>query len=121
YSNPDLYTHAAWLHGFGGAVMTGDGELRLSSAEAVRALAFARRLVSAGAVPSEASATLVATLFNEGKASMVMSGPWFQGDIDVGVPWKVTTLPIISDTGRPAAPFVGAEGVLMSARARDKD
>jgi arabinogalactan oligomer/maltooligosaccharide transport system substrate-binding protein len=121
YANPDLYTHAAWLHGFGGAVMTGDGEPRIASAEAVAALGFARRLVVAGVAPAEASGTLVATLFNEGKAAMVMSGPWFQGDIAPGVPWRVTTLPTVSETGRPAAPFLGAEGVLMSARARDKD
>jgi arabinogalactan oligomer/maltooligosaccharide transport system substrate-binding protein len=121
YVNPDLYSHAAWLHGFGGQVMTGDGEPHIASAEAVAALAFARRLAVAGVAPAEASGTLVATLFNEGKAAMVMSGPWFQGDIAPGVPWRVTTLPMVSETGRPAAPFLGAEGVLMSARARDKD
>src|SRR5215207_3644366 len=68
-----------------------------------------------------ASGTLVATLFNEGVAAMAMSGPWFQGDIAAGVPWRVAPLPVISETGRPAAPFLGAEGVLMSSRARDKD
>jgi arabinogalactan oligomer/maltooligosaccharide transport system substrate-binding protein len=121
YKNPDLYTHAPWLHGFGGAVMTGDGEPRIASAEAAAALAFARRLVERGVAPAEASGPLVATLFNEGKAAMAVSGPWFQGDIAPGVPWRVTTLPVVSETGRPAAPFLGAEGVLMSARARDKD
>jgi arabinogalactan oligomer/maltooligosaccharide transport system substrate-binding protein len=121
YVNPDLYSHAPWLHGFSGEVMTGDGEPRIASAEAVTAMAFARRLIDAGVAPAEASGTLVATLFNEGVASMAMSGPWFQGDIAPGVPWRVTTLPTVSETGRPAAPFLGAEGVLMSARARNKD
>jgi maltose-binding protein MalE len=121
YVNPDLYSHAPWLHGFGGAVMTGDGELHIASAEARAALGFARRLVDGGVAPAEASGTLVATLFNEGVAAMAMSGPWFQGDIAPGVPWRVATLPVVSETGRAAAPFLGAEGILMSARARDKD
>src|SRR6185369_6583721 len=38
-----------------------------------------------------------------------------------GVPWKVATLPVVSATGRPAAPFETVEGVLMSAQAHDKD
>jgi maltose-binding protein MalE len=63
---------------------------------------------------------MVATLFNEGKAGMAISGPWFIGDIRPGVPWAVTSLPVVSATGLPAAPFLGAEGVLMSSRARDK-
>ncbi len=32
-----------------------------------------------------------------------MSGPWFQGDIAPGVPWRVTTLPTVSETGRGGA------------------
>ena len=51
---------------------------------------------------------------------MAITGPWFIADIRAGVPWAVTSLPVVSATGRAAAPFLGAEGVLMSARARDK-
>jgi maltose-binding protein MalE len=40
--------------------------------------------------------------------------------INPGIPWEVHTLPIISETGKPAAPFLGAEGILMSAQAHDK-
>jgi len=120
YASGDLYGHAPWLHGFGGEVMSADGELHIASAPAAAALGFARRLVVAGVCPGDTAGALVATLFNEGKAAMAVSGPWFQGDIAAGVPWRVTTLPIVSETGRPAAPFLGAEGVLMSSRARDK-
>jgi maltose-binding protein MalE len=51
---------------------------------------------------------------------MVLSGPWLVAGLPPGVPWKVAPLPVVSATGRPAAPFLGAEAVLMSARARDK-
>jgi len=121
YANVDLYGHAPWLFGFGGAILDEHGELAIATPEAAAAMAFARELVVRGAVPESAEGPLVATLFNEGKAATVISGPWFVSDIADGVPWKVTTLPVVSATGQHARPFLGAEGILMSARARDKD
>jgi maltose-binding protein MalE len=121
YENTKLYGHAPWLHGFGGGVFDARGELALATPEAAAALAFARELGGPnGIVPAESTATLAATLFNEGRAPMALSGPWFIGGIAPGVPWAVAPLPVVSATGRPAAPFLGAEGVMMSARARDK-
>lgn len=119
YPVDDLYAHAAWLHGYGGRVMDGDTPT-IATAEGVAAASFARQLVAREVVPRDADGALTATLFSEGKAAMALSGPWFVADIALGVPYTVTTLPIVSATGQPAAPFLGAEGVLMSARARDK-
>ena len=120
YANADLYGHAAWLFGFGGEVMHA-GRLSLATPEAAAAMQFARELVVTGASPPNTDGAYVATLFNEGKAATAISGPWFQADIAAGVPWKVATLPTISATGRPAAPFLDVEGVLMSSRAKDTD
>jgi arabinogalactan oligomer/maltooligosaccharide transport system permease protein len=121
YETPDLYFHAPWLHGFGGQVMDDEGNLAIATPEAAAAMAFTRSLVTKGVMPAEAQGPLVATMFNEGKAATVMSGPWFVADIAAGVPWEVHTMPIVSPTGRPAAPFLGAEGILMSAQAHDKN
>ncbi len=121
YANADLYGHAPWLHGFGGHVLAADGTVDIATPEAARAMEFARSLVVAGAAPAQAEGPLVATLFNEGKAATVISGPWFVADIADGVPWAVATLPKVSATGEWASPFLGAEAVLMSARAKDKD
>ncbi len=120
YANADFYGHAPWLFGYGGTLLDAAGNLTIATPEGAAAMAFARSLVAKQVAPEHAEGPLVATLFNEGKAATVMSGPWFQADIAQGVPWKVTTLPIVSATGKPAMPFVGAEGILMSARARDK-
>ena len=119
YENEDLYGHAAWLHGFGGHIFDADGTLDIASVEGAAAAQFARD-ISKRLVPGEMTTTLVATLFNEGKAAMAISGPWFVADIGADVPWAITTLPIVSATGRHAAPFLTAEGVIMSVRARDK-
>jgi arabinogalactan oligomer/maltooligosaccharide transport system substrate-binding protein len=122
YANVDLYGHAAWLHGYGGRIMDDAGTLAIATPEAAAAMTFARKLVTSGAVPKDAEGPLIASLFNEGRAATVMSGPWFMADIaKQGVPWAVTTLPIVSDTGRPAEPFASAEGIRMSARAANKD
>jgi maltose-binding protein MalE len=120
YANVDLYGHAAWLHGFGGKVIDDNGKLAIATPEAANAMTFARKLVADGVAPADAQAPMVASLFNAGKAATVLSGPWFIADIVPGVPWQVVTLPIVSPTGKPAAPFLGAESILMSAYARDK-
>ena len=121
YANVDLYGHAPWLFGHGGKIMDEQGQLALATPEAAKAMLFARSLVEQGVTPPQAEGPLVATLFNESKAATVISGPWFIADIAAGVPWKVAALPIITSTGKHATPFLGAEGLLMSARARDKE
>ncbi len=121
YENIDLYSHAAWLHGFGGKILDDNGHFAIATPEAAAAMTFARSLITSGAVPEDAQSSLIASLFNQGKAATVMQGPWFMSDIGAGVPWKVTTLPIVSATGKPATPFASAEGILMSSRATNKD
>ncbi len=122
YDNADLYGHAAWLHGFGARLFDTGGELTIDTPEAIAAARFARELGGEGGiVPPGMTGTLVSTLFNEGKAAMAISGPWLQAELKPGVPWKVASLPTVSATGIPAAPFLGAEGVFLSTRARDMD
>jgi maltose-binding protein MalE len=120
YANVDLYGHAPWLHGYGGKVIDDAGKLAIATPEAANAMAFARKLVADGVAPADAQAPMVASLFNAGKAATAMSGPWFIADIVPGVQWQVVTLPVVSATGKHAAPFLGAESILMSAYARDK-
>ena len=122
YENTNLYPQALWLHGFGGSLFDREGNrISLATPEAVAALSFARKLDRDKVVPGGIDSRMVATLFNEGKAAMAISGPWFQNDINEGVPWAVATLPKVSDTGLAAKPFLGVEGILMSSRAKNKD
>ncbi len=120
YSNRNLYGHAPWLFGFGGTVFDEHGALAIATPEAAAAMGFARDLVKGGVAAERTDGSMVATMFNERKAATVISGPWFVSDIASGVPWKIATLPIVSATGKPAKPFLGTEGILMSARAHDK-
>ena len=116
YANDDLYGHAPWLFGMGGGLLDDNGAPAIVSDAAVKAMELARQLVTSGAVPAEISSSLLGSLFNHGNVGMVISGPWFIADIDASVPWQVTTLPIVSASGLPAAPLLGVEGVMMSSR-----
>ncbi len=114
YDTTDLYNHAAWLHGYGGSVFA-EGELTVASDAASRAIEFVQRLADEGIAPRAVRSEMVATLFSEGEAAMALSGPWFIGDIADGTPWDVAMLPVVAETGERAAPFLGTEGVWMSA------
>jgi arabinogalactan oligomer/maltooligosaccharide transport system substrate-binding protein len=121
YENTRLYFHSPWLHGYGGEVFGADGQLHVATPEAVRALEFARLLGGPdGIVPPEASGILLSTLFDDGKAAMVLAGPWFIGEIRPGLPFGVAPLPIVSETGRPAEPFLSVEAVLLSSQSKNK-
>jgi arabinogalactan oligomer/maltooligosaccharide transport system substrate-binding protein len=121
YDNVKLYFHAPWLFGFGGQIFDDKGKVRINTDQAARAMAFARALGGPGGiVPPEASSTLTTTLFNKGKAAMAISGPWLLGELSPKLRVGVAVLPKVSATGRPAGPFLGAEGVMISAKCRRK-
>jgi maltose-binding protein MalE len=116
YEDTKLYFHAPLLHGFGGRVFDDAGNLTIATPAAEAAARFARELRAI--VPPEVTGTVVGTLFAEGKVAMAISGPWLVGSLKDH--WKVAPLPVVTATGKPLAPFLGAEGVMMSAYARDK-
>jgi len=121
YDNRKLYFHAAWLFGFGGQIFDKAGKLKVDSPAARAALDFAHKLGGKGGiVPPESSPTLTTSLFNEGKAAMAISGPWMLGEISSSLALGVAPLPLVSGRGKPAAPFLGAEGIMMSSRSKRK-
>ncbi len=116
YETADFFYHAAWLHGFGGKIFD-DGIPRLDSPEAIRSVEFVLALDREHLVPGDATHVLIAQLFNEGNAAMTIAGPWFTGEIAPGVDFGVARLPIVSETGKRAAPLLSIESVFLAARA----
>ncbi len=110
YEAASAYANAAWMHGFGGGVFQ-EGAVRLDSPENVAAFGFIQRLVER--VPAEPSGALITQLFNDGRAAMVLNGPWFLGEIH-DVDFGVAPLPIVSATGRPAAPYVTVDALFLA-------
>jgi arabinogalactan oligomer/maltooligosaccharide transport system permease protein len=114
------YFHAAWQHGFGGSVFL-DDQVQLDQPGNVASMAWVLDLQARGLLPEEANGALVTQLFNEGRAAMVVSGPWFLGELDPDLSFEVTPLPVVSATGQPAAPYLTVEAALVSAYADQPD
>ncbi len=122
YENANYYYNACWMQGFGGRVFDNDNNPIVNSPESIKSFQFAQDLyLKDKIIPPEVSNVLVTTLFNEQKAAMVISGPWFRGEIADGVPYEVEILPIISEVDKRAMPFMSSEGVIMSAKSDKKD
>ncbi|MDP2304544.1 MAG: extracellular solute-binding protein [Pseudomonadota bacterium] len=105
------YANAAWMHGFGGGVFDGQGAVRLDSPENAAAFGFVQTLAALG--PAEPSGALLTQLFNEGRVAMIANGPWFLGEVGA-VDYGVAPLPAVSQTGRPAAPYVTVEALFLA-------
>lgn len=115
YEAGDFFLHAAWLHGFGGAIIPpGEALPRLTTAPQEQALRFAQGLIGERLIPEEMSAVMVAQFFNDGRAASIISGPWFLGQINPGVPFAVAPLPRVSATGLPAAPLTTVEAAFLN-------
>jgi len=119
YESGNFFYQAAWLHGFGGRMLDENGRPELNSPAAVRSLELLRKMVPL--LPEESSSTVATQLFNDGRAAITINGPWFTGEIAPGVPFAVAPLPVVSETGRPAAPLVNMEAIMLAARAKEPE
>lgn len=116
YRADSFYFHAPWLYGFGGGIFDGDGSVRLNRTANVRSFEFVADLQRRDLIPEEPTGALIAKLFNEGRAGMVIQGPWFLGSIDDAVDYGVAPLPVVSATGERATPFLTVDAAVVSAR-----
>ena len=117
YEYTKLYFHVPWIHGFGGTVLDGEDQVHIHEPASIRALQFAAALYQTHRVlPDSPSSQSITSLFNQGRAAMVINGPWFRAEIE-GAPYHVAPLPIVSDTDPPtrAQPFLTVEAMMMSA------
>ncbi len=119
YESGDFYLHAPFLFGFGGRLFDDAGRAVFDTPEMARSLAFVKELQDARLIPEEASGALVKSLFADGRAAMVISGPWFAGEIPKTVPYSVFPLPRVSETGLPMRPFLGVEAALVSPKSEN--
>ena len=75
-----------------------------------------------GILPAEPTSALIISLFNEGKAGMVFSGPWLLGEISKDIDYGLAPLPKLDEAGgKPMRPWATVEGVYVSAKSANKD
>lgn len=123
YSYGDFYYHAALMNGFGGGVFGPGTTPTMSSAQNVKSVELLMKWVEKdGILPAEPSSALITSLFNEGKAAMAFSGPWFLGEISKGIDYGLAPLPTLDEAGgKPMRPWMTVEGVYISASSKNKD
>ena len=115
YEAGSMYSHAAFVHAFGGVLIDDSGQARLDSQQQIAALTWVRSLADRHLIPDESSSLVATRLFNDGHALTVMNGPWFIGEIGKNVAWAVAPLP--SHEGKPLRPLLTVEAVFLSAKA----
>jgi arabinogalactan oligomer/maltooligosaccharide transport system substrate-binding protein len=121
YWYSDFYYHAALMNGFGGGVFAGR-KPTVNSPQNAASLDYLLKWINQGFMPAEPSTALITSLFNEGKAAMVFSGPWFLGEVAKGVDYGLAPLPTISEAGnKPMRPWITVEGVYVAAPSSNKD
>ena len=88
--------------------------LGLDSPGGIAGARLIERMLRDGVMPSGIDYSGMTTLFKEGRAAMVMTGPWAIADFKAaGVDYGIARIPAID--GNPARPFVGVQGVMLSA------
>jgi arabinogalactan oligomer/maltooligosaccharide transport system substrate-binding protein len=118
----DFYYVASLINGFGGAVFGPGGKPTMNAPENIAALDLLVRWGKDGFLPGEPSSALITSLFNEGKAAMVLSGPWFLGEVAKEVDYGLAPLPGISEAGgKPMRPWMTVEGAYVAAPSKQKD
>lgn len=123
YSYADFYYHAALMNGFGGGVFGPKRNPTLNSPENVKSIEYLMKWVTADKIlPAEPSTALITSLFNEGKAAIVLSGPWFLGEIAKGIQYGLAPLPTIVEAGnKPMKPWMTVEGVYIAPSSKNQE
>ena len=104
------YYSAGWIHGFGGYIMNGEGDVGLDLPETIAAMEYHKKFVEL--MPGESEYATVNTLFQEGKAHATIGGPWLvSASRAAGMDLGISSMPIIDESGIPISPYMGVQGV----------
>lgn len=115
YTEP--YFFIPFLTGYGGWVMDSLGNPTLDTPSMIAALKFMKALRDEyKIIPKSCDYETADALFKEGKAAMIINGPWSFGDyIKAGINFGLTRIPYITETGRWPAPMVSPLGYSINA------
>jgi arabinogalactan oligomer / maltooligosaccharide transport system substrate-binding protein len=122
YWYTNFYFHSALMNAYGGSVFDKDGKLVIDSPANVKSLNQMMEWYKKDAImPTEPSEALIASMFNEGKAAMVINGPWFVGDIDKKINYGLAPLPMVDGAKKAMRPWLTIEGAYVAASSSKKE
>lgn len=100
--------------------LTKDGKAALNTPENIESLKYLQSLSEN--YPKDLDNQMVSKLFDDKKAAMMISGPWEISKLkDLKINYGLALIPIASSTGKPAAPFVSVQGMMITTACKDKE
>ena len=122
WNTKDAYFNAPWVYGFGGYYVKPDGTVGLTTDGTVGLTTDGTKagfnFISSfrGKIPAAVDYGVADTLFKEGKAAIIINGPWSVADYGkANVKYGLATLPTAN--GKPVSPFVGVKTLMVSTNA----
>lgn len=121
YNMNEPFFFIPFLGGFGGKVFDDQGKITLNTDAMKNALQFAYDLKFTNKVmPKEANYDVASNLFKEGKAAMIINGPWtFKEYKDAGIDLGIARIPQMPG-GTWAAPYTSNKVLVVSANVKDE-
>ncbi len=114
FQTGSLYFLAPFIYGFDGGFCLDKKNACIDSPNNIKAVNFIKDLIlNKKIIPQETTSALISQLFNDNKATMVINGPWFLGEINKNVPFKVALLPKFKN-GKYLKPFLTVEALFIS-------
>ncbi|TMF97092.1 MAG: extracellular solute-binding protein [Chloroflexi bacterium] len=114
WNTKDAYFNAPWVYGFGGYYVKADGTVGLTTDGTKAGFNFISSF--RGKIPAAVDYGVADTLFKEGKAAIIINGPWSVADYGkANVKYGLATLPTAN--GKPVSPFVGVKTLMVSTNA----
>ncbi|OPJ55033.1 sugar ABC transporter substrate-binding protein [Alkalithermobacter paradoxus] len=120
----NFYFNKGFLAGYGATIFADENaSIGFENEATVNFLNFLNTLRNEKKVmPKEVDYNVMMTLFTEGKAAMIINGPWSFGDIDKsGINWRAANYPVISETNKEAQPFMGGKMLFLPKGAKNKE
>jgi len=114
----NFYHPAGYLFGWGGQIFDDTNHSAFDSPEVVSFLGWMKDLTSKPGIYHQNDDAAISSLFKEGKAGMVINGPWALGDYQATLGADkvgVAELPVISENGDAAPkPFLGVKHIMVN-------
>jgi arabinogalactan oligomer / maltooligosaccharide transport system substrate-binding protein len=109
-----------WLGGFGGQVFDSNTKPTLNTQAMIDALTFERSLKTAGVAPATADYAKADSLFSAGQAAFLINGDWSLAGYKkaLGDNLGIAPLPMVTKTGKWAAPYTASRGYSINAAAK---
>jgi arabinogalactan oligomer/maltooligosaccharide transport system substrate-binding protein len=113
----DAYFSAPWWQAAGVTIVDEEGTTTFASDAGYAAGEFINSLREV--MPEEIDYGIADTLFKEGKAAIIVNGPWYIADLDAaGLNYGLAPLPTFG--GTPGTPFVGVKCLMLTTNAEKR-